>query len=1166
MPIQTMQNFSSGNTPSNVPIQALFELDPQQRLIHERIKRLIGPGPAASYFDACQHMAASHLFLTSTHLIGHLYRDLESALRDVLLKISTPPPMLEERQRKGKWRKAVQSLLEIIGLPDDQVQNLLRHLDRDTHKAQVELILKALGIPVTDEIATMWLGLVGERSPAKIAHRNSLDMPRPLNDEFRKWWQEVQAMLNAILDAFEKNFSKVFRAIDELAHTANPTKDDVVTLTSKIPNDAICHQRFFASVENPVWLPLLHRAGLFKNPPGLIRTEEGISYPMWHALDYAERMIPHNPILVQDILFAMPGIENPHVQGQLIQIAANLPDGFRAKLLPQMKTWVRASHPFIVTKKAESLIAALVNESRTDLALEVAEELLAILPDPASEKSTNEPFRGSSYNPKPRINDWEYGEMLKSLHATAMKDWKGVLKLLSKHLNSYYDLTYLHSKRDDFNELSYIGRPAIEVPKYHTEGADSSLITAILNIAREHIEKVPADLKDIIVELKQYPWRVFDRIAMYLSSLHPNIAPEITAEYLTKKEFFDSTSVKHEYALLLRSGFKILLPDKQKLILDWIAEGHAEAEKPEDLEAAKIAERRRGIWRRDKLSFIAEDLPEKLQQQYAELVQLYGEPDHADLPSRIRGGFVGPTSVVHAQEISAMSDEDLRKLLLTWEATEDRFFGPTKEGLARELGIAIKQNPERFVVLAEWFKGLDPTYVRAYFQTLEELIQKNISIDWKVILNLCQWVLDQTREIPNRKGEVMDRDPDWGWTRKAIASLIQRGLNGKFIPFELRDAVWRALEILADDPDPIPKDEEERSSSSDAYSLTINSVRGESLSAVVEYALWNYDNTGKEKQSLGFQIMPEVKELLEKHLDPAQDPSVAVRAVYGRYLPWLLLVDPEWTKTYIKAIFPKSQFKTSLYLAAWETYLIYVPVYNEPFNVLREQYLEAVENLGSAERESGRRNDRDELLAEQLMVCYLRELLKKEDELLVQFWEKASPELRGHALEFLGRSLLNEKDEPDARTAKALADLWNARLVEAEKTADKAGYQKEMAAFGWWFASGKFDPKWSSEQFLKALEISGEINSDHLIMQRMTEAVKTLPRESITILEKIIDKERRGWIILGSEGELRSILETALHAPEPEAQQCAKALINKLMARGYTQFEDLLKEENLRFD
>ena len=106
------------------------------------------------------------------------------------------------------------------------------------------------------------------------------------------------------------------------------------------------------------------------------------------------------------------------------------------------------------------------------------------------------------------------------------------------------------------------------------------------------------------------------------------------------------------------------------------------------------------------------------------------------------------------------------------------------------------------------------------------------------------------------------------------------------------------------------------------------------MSAVVEYALWNYRNVEKEKQSLGFQIMPEVKALLEEHLDPAQDPSVAVRAVYGRYFPWFLLVDPGWTKSYIKTIFPKSQFKTPLYLAAWETYLIYLPVYNEPFEVL----------------------------------------------------------------------------------------------------------------------------------------------------------------------------------------------------------------------------------------
>ena len=80
--------------------------DPRRRRIHERLK-LIGAGPAAFYRDACRILDAEAglspqvvrepseragdmqdpplRLVAAAHLVGHLFRDIENAIRQVLV-------------------------------------------------------------------------------------------------------------------------------------------------------------------------------------------------------------------------------------------------------------------------------------------------------------------------------------------------------------------------------------------------------------------------------------------------------------------------------------------------------------------------------------------------------------------------------------------------------------------------------------------------------------------------------------------------------------------------------------------------------------------------------------------------------------------------------------------------------------------------------------------------------------------------------------------------------------------------------------------------------------------------------------------------------------------------------------------------------------------------
>jgi hypothetical protein len=193
------------------------------------------------------------------------------------------------------------------------------------------------------------------------------------------------------------------------------------------------------------------------------------------------------------------------------------------------------------------------------------------------------------------------------------------------------------------------------------------------------------------------------------------------------------------------------------------------------------------------------------------------------------------------------------------------------------------------------------------------------------------------------------------------------------------------------------------------------------------------------------------------------------------------------------------------------------------------------------------------------MIFYWRGIVSLSEELMTLFWSSASPEFRGDALDFIGRSLQSDKEETEPNIIEALKSLWDQRLTAAQVATNKADHSDEMAAFGWWFSSGKFDQRWSSQQYLKALEIATKTQSDYFVCERLVELVKTFPVDTIRILSKLVLADQPGWMVIGNKDEINTVLSTALQSPEEEAKQEATILINRLVANGYPEFGDLLK-------
>jgi hypothetical protein len=880
---------------------------------------------------------------------------------------------------------------------------------------------------------------------------------------------------------------------------------------------------------------------------------------------------------VSQIIQEMDETDNVVALSDLVDILPAMPPEVSARLAEKAVRW--AEQPYLrfylpLPVRLGQLISHLAKGGKTEEAMAIARVLLAILPDPRQQQVL-EPDDAYGLPPEPhaRFDVWHYDRILKE-HYPDLVLVAGLpaVELLSDLLEKAIRLSQSRDEYQGPEDLSYIWRGAIEDhPQNLGHTIRDTLVSGVRDTAELIVRSGLATVEEVVDLLESKPWKVFRRIALHILRAFSGQeeAGVLVAKSLTDRALFEDVGVRHEYVLLMREYFQRLTPEDQAQILGWVESGPKMEEwkrrirsetgrQPTEEEETRYRE----VWQRDWLASIGPDnLPEEWKERYRNLCGKYGEPAHPDFPAYMIVSM-GPASPKTAGELKAMSVEEIVEFLKGWRPADDVFAEPSPEGLASELSSVIKEDPGRFAADAPKFQGLDPTYVRAILSGLRDALGQDRSFEWGPVLDLCSWILSQPREIPGRQARMMHADPGWGWTRKAIAGLLSAGLEGRpgGIPIGFRQKVWAILKPLTEDPDPKPEYEQTHGGSNmDPATLSFNTTRGEAMHAVVLYALWVRRHLESEPESesrlqKGFEEMPEVREVLEAHLDPAQDPSLAIRAVYGWWFPWLALLDSEWAQGHARAIFPLDRESEAFFDAAWSTYVVYRWPYDNMLEILRPQYEHAMKQIGSRCGNTRWPADPDEKLAEHLMVFYWRGKLSLNDLLLVFLWEEAPNRLRAHAMEFIGRTL--ERNVP-VENLDRLKQLWDMRLATAKRAQQPSDYKEEIAAFGWWFVSGKFDVKWAIKQLLESLRLAAKTNPDHMVLEHLAMTAQTHLQESVECLRMMVEGDLKEWVFYEYLDHMRKILGAGLQHPSTADE--AKRIIHYLGSHGFLQFRDLLE-------
>jgi hypothetical protein len=755
---------------------------------------------------------------------------------------------------------------------------------------------------------------------------------------------------------------------------------------------------------------------------------------------------------------------------------------------------------------------------------------------------------------------WEYAEGLRvSLPSLIEADPLGTIGFLAGLMEKSLFNSNLVRKGNDPIDLSYLRADEFDTPEGSVNHLESLLAVKLIQAAQHAINFSNVSVDEVINQIEKRRWLVFRSISLFLLAQVTPKGKLQARDRMLNRELFQEKGVRGQYSLLLKRRFGELTDGEKNKIVEWIIAGPDVGQTRANYQAMhgkplsdEDEESYRKHWIRDRLYWLGENLPATQRETLRALEAVIGEPPRDTEDSSIWWQAKSPKT---DDEFNAMSSAEVISFLRTWEPGESRN-APSAEGVGRQLQAAARRIPDEFASMAGEFGGLRRTYVHSLFRGLGEAAREGLRFDWPLVLSLATWVAEQppdgNKEVPFVREELT-----WEGTREAIARLIVDSLDKNLFPDDEKVRVWSLIEILAEDQSPSPADE--KRDGLEPLALSISSVRGQAVRSAVKYLRWQrqiWDKSG-EGASSAMERLPFARGLLELHLDPTKEPSLAVRAVYGESFALLTYIDEDWASSVAERIFPRDDNLRQRWWAAWSSYIRFTAPYNNVLRVLRAKYALAIERLNDSPSQENA-DEASNHLGSHLMAFYWRGLLTLDgDDLIDKYTAQASPKLRGEALSFIGRSLMNSEGPVPAPVLDRLRAFWETRLAAASKSSGPNQFAEELSHFGVWFASGKFEDSWSIHQLKAVMDLGIGPSPAFAVIKGLARIAPTSAVPAIECLELIASNRLKGFASLYSMNEISEILFAARSSGDARAIESGKRIANRLAEHGDLQYRGI---------
>ena len=273
----------------------------------------------------------------TTHVVAHLLRELNAALRDVLR------PMVPDEA----WPTEGQNVQAI----------------------QIGAICDALGVAAEDQLRALWRDFA--QPLARWAHRYSRAAPRPVDEDFRQLWDQAQAVVFELARRIEANYTRALGLVDELGAGA----PDVSRLRQEVPHSTVVLDRFFGRA-GLAWFEPLREAGYFHSPPALEYEDDGsVGYARWPQGRFLARVAPEAPDAVIGIALQL-ATDNPEAQETVVEAGLAMAPDQAARLVPKVQEWLETPAQWALPYRVEALVGHLVSGGCIEEGIELLRSLL----------------------------------------------------------------------------------------------------------------------------------------------------------------------------------------------------------------------------------------------------------------------------------------------------------------------------------------------------------------------------------------------------------------------------------------------------------------------------------------------------------------------------------------------------------------------------------------------------------------------------------------------------------------------------------------------------------------------------------------------------------------------------------------------------------------------
>jgi hypothetical protein len=965
-----------------------------------------------------------------------------------------------------------------------------------------------------------------------------------------------------------------------------PTAEELDRVLGRLGNEQ--HRRYFYErLNNPLWVRLLRERGVFDAPPQPWTDAAGDTrLPRWPEGEYLARVAPSVPGLAVEIIETAKATSNSLAHNAFVEVALAVPAEQSARRVRLVPSWLNSpSRGWLHARRLAEWVGHLARGGRGDAALTLARTLVEI----RLVETAGTTGRRNMTRARVGVATWldavEYADVLQIMLPDLVTA-AGVqaIEVLNNQLETWlrHGGQGVVAQRAD---SSWVWRPSIAQDEQNLGNTvEDALIDGIRDGARRLAESNSSEVAGLVAAFERREWTVFRRIALHVlaatieESQQNSTILKMASDRVINAENLNDHSIVHEYSQLARE----LLPTLDAVgIEQWRNLIEAGPRVDEDqlrdrlarFEGERSVDQRvedyRDAWRRDRLGAVRDTLPESLRQRYAELSERLGEADHSDFPFYMTAMWSGPTSPRTQQELLELNIDEMLAYLTDWRP-ELSFWppGPSVEGLARELAAAVGSSPVVFADHAESFAVTRRSFARAILEGLEAALRESRAFAWPSVIRLCAAIAVHADDGDDRDARVADEDPSWRPAQRAAASLLLQGLqpSANEIPAEYADSVMSVLSTLTENADPDREQVQWNDDSGwDPVTRALNSVRGQAVRGIMAFAGWRV-RQGASELDLG-----EVTTALDRRLDPAVDASPAVRSVYGQHFAQLLGALPEWAQSRVVGIFGSEYPLDPLQYAAGAAYL----AFNRPslrlVGALRPQYLTWARAVAAGDFDQEPLygfGSIAERLGEHVLLLYSWGRLSISDTLLVEFLGTAPVEVRRRALGHLGWQLWRSSDAIPEDVLQRLQVLWESRRHAAvaetgdDRQQDSAG---ELAAFGWWLRSDRFDRRWAMDELLYALENGADVETMSVdVTEHLAKIAETDFELAVKILDHLLQSARGSWRMSQVVLEGTEILSRAVASGQQELMNDANGIIDQLGRSGFLDIRERVRGDQAR--